>query len=495
MKRDILFVSSAALVYSYLFYKQAAGVNFLIFSGIIIGLQLLRNTEIRKTRTWQMAAIGCILSSVGILLYGNGLSVTANIISLLTLGFTSYSGRNSIPIGLFHSLFSVLGAFVFLVIDLCSPPSSHEENVKSKWSLSKVLFYLVIPGAVFLIFFGLYRQGNNIFQELTKNIDLSFISINWLFFLCFGFILMYGLFRHRVIRVFQAFDEGAKNKLIPNELPSSFDKLLDPLIEFKSGIVLFALLNLLLIVVNIGDGLFIVGVAELLPGMSLSDSVHQGVGALITSVVFAVLIILYYFRGRLNFFQNNGKMKSLAVFWITQNLFLIFCTAYRNYEYVFAHGLTYKRIGVYVYLVLTVIGLVFTLFKVLKMKSNWYLVRAVSWSFFVVLVVSPLINWDRIVLNSQLQIASTQSQPIDINYLHKLSSECYPVLYNIILDEYDDNELNKVERKLGQYLWSIENCDWRSYSTRGSNVRQFIDNKFSKSQQEMLKEKGASWFF
>ena len=490
MKKDIVLIGIASVLYSYIFYQQTAGINFLIFTMLLMGFQIANNTKVIASNTWLIASVGGIVSAIGIFMYGNALSVTANVISLLTMSFTAFSAKNSMPIGLFHSIYSIGASVVFVVLDPFRS-SEHEKSKdrKNRWSFGRLIFYILIPGVALIIFFMLYRQGNNVFEQLTKDIDLSFISVKWLFFLVGGTFLMYGFFRHHVIRPFQSFDEGAENNLKKSAVKRGIDKILDVSIEKKSGVVLLILLNLLLLIVNSGDVVFISGGAELPEGMSLSDSVHQGVGALITSIVIAVLIILFYFRGRLNFIENNKQIKALAVCWIVQNLLLVASTAYRNFDYISAHGLTYKRIGVYVYLLLTVIGLLFTLVKVAKIKTNWYLVRTVSWSFFIVLVLSPAVNWDRLVSRSQVQIAHEKKSVIDANYLSQLSSECYPTLYNHAKLNHDEQLMNRIERKLGRYLMNRESYDWRSYNLRDNNLDQFINNNFSISEQENIKER------
>jgi hypothetical protein len=126
---------------------------------------------------------------------------------------------------------------------------------------------------------------------------------------------------------------------------------------------------------------------------------------------------------------------------------------------------------------------------VTKIKTNWYLVRTVSWSFFIVLVLSPAVNWDRLVSRSQVQIAHEKKSVIDANYLSQLSSECYLTLYNHAKQNNDEQLMNRIERKLGRYLMNRESYDWRSYNLRDNNLDQFINNNFSISEQENIKER------
>jgi hypothetical protein len=257
--------------------------------------------------------------------------------------------------------------------------------------------------------------------------------------------------------------------------------------------VMFVVLNLLLLVVNFGDVIFITGGAQLASGVSLSDSVHQGIGALITSIVFAVLIILFYFRGRLNFIQNNKHIKGLAFFWIVQNLFLVASTCFRNLEYIEAHGLTYKRIGVYVYLGLTIIGLLFTLYKVFSVKTNWFLVRAVSWSFFLVLVITPLVNWDQLVLHSQINVANQEEKVLDVYYLVEMSSECFPTIIEYLKHTEDDYLKSKMENEIAWHLKGADNNDWRSFNVRNRQMYQFLSEHYSTEELEEIKSDYIRW--
>ena len=139
------------------------------------------------------------------------------------------------------------------------------------------------------------------------------------------------------------------------------------------------LLNGLLLFFHISDIFYLI--TDRLPeGMSYTEYLHQSVNTLILSIVLAIAIVMYFFRGNLNFWQNNRRLKTLTYLWIAQNGVLVLTTAYKNFLYIEGwHGLTHKRIGVYVYLLLTMIGLITTYIKVEKVKSNWYLFRQNAW--------------------------------------------------------------------------------------------------------------------
>ena len=59
-----------------------------------------------------------------------------------------------------------------------------------------------------------------------------------------------------------------------------------------------------------------------------------------------------------------------AKIWIILNAVLIVSTIIKNSEYVSSFGLTYKRLGVYAFLILAIIGLVYTFLKIAKQKTK-----------------------------------------------------------------------------------------------------------------------------
>jgi len=281
-----------------------------------------------------------------------------------------------------------------------------------------VLIFLLVLTVV-LVFFFMYRSSNLLFYEFTKDINLDFISLGWICFTLCGFFLVYGFYYHHSIPMLANWDASLPQTLQPRAdgKQSWLDKLMSLANERYSGVLLLGLLNLLLFFVNGVDISFMLGSQRLPEGVSYTEYLHQGVGMLITSIVLAMLIILYYFRGRLNFDDKSGVLRLLALLWIAQNAFMLFSTACRNSGYIAEYGLTYKRIGVYVYLLLTLIGLGTVAVKVLRKRTNAFLFRTNAWLFFAVLVISPVVNWDRLITRYNLTLAKSP----DISYLGSLS--------------------------------------------------------------------------
>jgi len=313
---------------------------------------------------------------------------------------------------------------------------------------------------------------------LSDKINFDFISWGWVFFTLGGFLLLYGFFYHKKIKEISLLDENAPNNLMVNNAETTiiFGKEINISEENFSGIVLFSLLNILLFIVNSLDINFLFIDGKLPPNITYSQFVHEGIGAIIISVVTAIAIILFYFRGSVNFYKKNKAIKTLAYCWIIQNAFMLIATISKNNLYVGQYGLTYKRIGVYIYLLLTIIGLTTTFIKILKLKTNNFLFRINGWIFYLVLVVCSFISWDRCITFYNIN----RSKYLEKNYLLTLSDSNLPQLFEIkntpaakarvIVSNEEVDSLptdadfnNTLDKKLYTYLQAHDNTDWRSW--------------------------------
>ncbi|MCW3083052.1 MAG: hypothetical protein JWP12_418 [Bacteroidetes bacterium] len=435
-KNDVILIVSIIL-YSFLFYEQSAGINFLLFNAGLITLLIIRDKNVYRQKNWQLAAAGSLISATCITLYANGLSVTANIISLCALSAYSFRPKTSIITSICFSFASIIGSFVFMILDIIHRASkpvviNDKKQSGSKWLIYSISFVIV------LVFFLLYKSSNPLFDNFTKNINFDFISLRWVVFTLSGLFLLYGFFYHKVIRIISEREEAKPNDLL---LENSSNKSIFNLSvenENRSGVVLLVSLNILLLLVNLLDANFMFINSTLPSGLTYSQFVHQGTGTLILSIIIAISIILYYFRSGLNFYSGNKQLKMLAYAWVFQNIFMICSTAFRNNLYIAEYSLTYKRIGVYVWLLLALIGLLTTFVKIFRVKSNWYLFRSNGWLFYAALVISCVFNWDVIVADYNIASAAKNNKAIDKFYLLDLSDKILPQLLS--LENWDKNK-------------------------------------------------------
>lgn len=473
MKRNDWIFMLTVLCFSILFYRQSSGLNYFLFSILLTAGTALMHPGIFRKRSWLLAAAGTLASGFAVFYFGNTLAIVANVISVLLLaGISSYAG-GSVIISLVVAAVSICISFVSMIIDSITRLENRGPADPKNKSQGKRVIIVLVSLIVVLIFFFMYRSSNVLFYEFTKEISLDFISLPWILFTGVGGLVVYGLYYQRILRDVAGWDSSHRLTLEPGDPAklSWFDKLMSVSSERFAALVLFGLLNLLLLFVNGVDVVFMAGDQQLPAGISYTEYLHQGVGMLITSIIAAMLIILYFFRGRLHFEANTGAVRNLALLWILQNALMLFSTAYRNLGYVEQYGLTYKRIGVFVYLLLVLIGLTTVAVKLLRGKTNAYLFRSNGWIYFGVLVICSFVNWDRIIVRFNL----LQAKETDYTYLAELSHTVYPELAMMqqkgLLDDskmYVRND-NIAENTAGyflqQYYLFLENNEQRSWQS------------------------------
>lgn len=427
---DYLLVTGTA-AYSYLFYQQTAGINFLLFNIAVIILLAVKNRQMLSSGKWWWAAAMCLASSAAVFVNSSALSIIANICSLLLLSAFSVNAVTSSVFSFLFSLYSVLSSMVFVIIDAVLRSQKVPVTDERKGKGHRVLAVLIVL-ALGILFFVMYKQSNPLFAENTKWINLDFISFYWMVFTLGGFLVAYGLLYHKSIPDIERWE----NKL-PNQNGTYVQE--DILVkryetERFAGILLFVLLNLMLVLLNAGDIQTLYFKGGLPKGVSHSDFVHNGVGVIILSIVVATGLIMFLFRKDYSAIRQSGPLKWLVYLWILQNLLMLSSTWLRNGIYIHDYNYTYRRIGVYVWLVLAAVGLVIAFIKIKNERSNWFLVKHNFAVWFTVLAASSLINWDLLI--TRYNIANKPLKDVDFHYLMSLSASNIPELLAVTKDKH-----------------------------------------------------------
>lgn len=477
MKKNDWIYALTVLVFSLLFWKQSTGLNILIMNLFLIAGVLIVNKSVMRNRNWWFASLGALVSAFSVFLYGDVISLFTNFASLLLVSAFVIEKENSMLVSLFQSLCNLFVTIAYIFVDGFARRSKRLQEGGEKRSTAGKRTWIVLGALVVVtVFFFLYRGSNVLFYKLTEKINLDFISFGWIAFTGGGALIMYAFYYYHALPGVSEWDRSHSLTLVPAEKESWMDKLMSMPTEKFSAIVLLSLLNVLLLVVNSLDGLFIFGGTKLPQGVTYTEYVHQGIGMLIASIILAMLIILYYFRGRLNFVQDSKLLRNLALTWIAQNAFMLVSNMIRNEMYVDAYGLTYKRIGVYIYLLLALIGLCTTGWKVIFRKTNTFLFRSNSWLFYAVLVASCLVNWDERIAKHNVMHTGN----FDADYIATLSYRAYPELVNYYAKHPEIQIPADVQEKLIQFeskqRFIFEENKWQSKTVYGARVYNQIKN-------------------
>lgn len=410
MKKNLsLLIATIAFVA--LFYKQTPALNLSLLSLLAWLLLFLTLRPRYKTKTFWLLSLATLVSTVSFAWYGDFLSFVALFFSLSFTGYTAlYSKMNIITIP--------VSAFINYSTFICRAPILSTWMPEAKWSrggfMKKLVTYFIIPSFFLFLFIWVYSAGSNKFASyfiIDWNVDiLQILGLSLL-----GFFLMFCFFHFYVPKFMIRFNTGLKDdfsKIYSNR--NTTFKFFDLSAQRRSGEVTMVLLNLLLIFfITIYS---IEQFGEMSSSGSLSGEVHERVYVLVFSIVLAIVLIMIYFNGMLNFDKKILLLKVLSIIWICLNIVLVAVVVAKNIQYVQAFGLTFKRISLFIFLLLSVAGLLTTYHKLVFKKTNVFLLNRMFWITFIVLLVSAVINWSWIVTKHNIKYQKT----VDWAYLYSL---------------------------------------------------------------------------
>lgn len=487
MKKNDYLLLIATGAYSFLFYRQNAGINFLLFTAILLLVLVLKNVKLLKSKQWLWAALLCMVSAVSVFVHSSALSIIGNVLSLLLVSAFSFNVATSNIFSFLFSVYSVASSLVYIILDTIKRLQPKENETTKKNGIKVLATFIVF--LLSILFFNMYKSSNPLFAENTKWINFDFISASWIFFTLGGFLMVYGLFYHRTIAPVEAWENGlsvTNNVAVEND---SNKKRFET--ERYAGLLLFIVLNAMLVILNMGDIQTLYFNGGLPKNVTHSDFVHSGVGIIILSIIIATSLIMYLCRNEFTTVKSNKALMVCIYLWIFQNVVMLSSTAFRNQIYIHEFNFTYKRIGVYVWLLLAMCGLCIMFFKMYKQKSNWYLVRTNVALWFTVLILSGCFNWDKVITRYNIQNKSLAS--VDYYYLFYLSDANIPELMavtkqpgfselNAKLKNYTGSVLSRyntetyielLHAKIEHYL-SDYNSDWRSFDLRDKQILESI---------------------
>ncbi|WP_300598606.1 DUF4173 domain-containing protein [Niabella sp.] len=411
MKKNLVLFLGVALFVA-LFYNQGPGLNLSFFAILSWSAVFLTTRKENHTALfwWLTGALG--IAAGAFAWYGDPVSFLAVFASLALLVCKAHEPVMHVLLVPFASAANFI-SFIFR-----APVLTGWLPVNGLLTVNfykKAIYYFLVPGALAVSFLVVYSSGSSLFQ--------SFFHINWnADFLQIGFLTTLGFFlMFSIVHYWAPSKLTAISRKLKDHFPGTAPRQSAGWLAVDAGFYQKSA-GISLIVLNIIVAFFITTYCieqfgNGTTGNTLSNELHERVYLLIFSIVMAIFVILLFFRGILNFTSNTGQLKKYAYIWITLNLLLLIVVTLKNNQYVGAYGLTFKRLGVYFFLLLCSIGLFFTFLKIKNKKTNTYLVGRMVWAGYTALVIGASINWSWIVTKYNLEYQKT----FDREYANSLS--------------------------------------------------------------------------
>jgi hypothetical protein len=514
-KASILLIIAGAFLFNSIFWSEQLAVNAVLFDVFIISSLFFLYDAAPKNNTVKYLLLAHIICLCTVVIFNSLLSKIAFSVTLLLLiAFAEYAHRS-----VWFASGSLLVSFIHFIGGFFKLINGGKKNQPGKKNFARYIRFAIFPLLILICFFIIYSFANNIFAGMANNIGtkaaqffnsfFSMFSFERILFLLFGFYVVGALLLRARQTSFEKSDAAAADNLprirkrrmdinknlfyditvgVMGRLAKGAMALKN---EYKTGLISLALLNLLLLVINGIDINYLWIHFTYTPAVDLFTMIHEGTELLIFSIVLAMLVLLVFFRGNLNFYKNNKWLKAGACLWLLQNAILVFSVLLRDYYYIREFGLAYKRIGVLFFLLMVLAGLITVFFKVQYAKTTYYLLRINAWCVVALLVAGSMVQWD--VLITKYNIAHRQTAPLNLPYLLTLSDKVLPVLNeNLPVLKEREKELNAkniymggtteplekiIAARLASYKNEQQQYSWLSWNLTDASEKAYFMNK------------------
>lgn len=459
---NVLIVILFSVFFTAVFYKQHIGLNLFLFN---IALLSLLNWVYKvfdfKNELHITVAAGTLLTAIGTLFHASSFAITMNILSLILL-FGVVNNRqlrlvSNVVISAFSQFFS--GAILFLRRN----PAGEQKpgRMKSVW---RWLGLTLIPLIVLIVFFLLYSASSSkfgsifgfigefigdVFRFIFENLNFSLV-----FLFLFGFMIAAAYFTKT--RKITAANELATGKLI-RKRHRYYGRKMGLLNEFRMGMIMFSLLNILLLIFNTID-IWHVWINFEWDGDLLKEFVHEGTYMLIITLFISIVLVLIFFRRNLNFFSKNKPLKILANIWLAQNAIMAVSVLIRNIHYINYYNLAYLRIGVLLFIAIVFFGLVTVFIKVNQVKNFYYLLRVNMLFTYAALVAFSLADWDVIIAKFNFNRADKAF--VHLNFMAKLDDKALPYLEKDI--DIQNIEKSPAYKRIGKFHYFMTSEEYQA---------------------------------
>jgi hypothetical protein len=475
-KNTLLIALGSAFALSFIFHYRSPGINLLIAEVLLfLWIFIVEKQRFSGVNAWLLFT-GTVLTAVFTILIHSFFVYFMHFISLILLAGS-----------LIHPRFRSWGSAVNLSIGNILQAQRNFFDHLTKLNIRglnvgrlifKIRFYL-IPALIIIAFVGMYRMSNPVYNRIFSRIG-EFINDNlrWIIeeidlssILTFALILTLlniFLFRRGIERIIRN-DELSPYDLSRKGLKANRGHGKSSLRQhYKTAVFLLAILNILLFLLNIVD-INWVWFNFNWEGEYLKQYVHNGTWLLISSILLSIAIVLVFFRGNLNYYPHNTLLRWLSGLWLAQNAVLAISVGIRTYHYISYFNLAYKRIGVIVFLILTIYGLLTVFLKVRQRKTLFHLVSLNVRAWYIVLVLFSLINWDVVI--ARYNFAHVKTSFLHLDYMAGLSNKALPWL------DYPLAELHGIKREQqGRFPFAHSFMDPEDYHKRINDRK----NKFLK---------------
>jgi hypothetical protein len=482
---------AAAWCFDFLFWGKTAGISFLIWIVVLLGLgYVLAWRESKKPSVWSVLLTVLIIGFAVLAAWrSEGLTRFTSIVMALTgsllliatflnghwtafrlLDFISELGKT-----LWAGLSRGFGLFVHASSG--NQPPELPEQKTGKHRIGSVLLGLVIALPILLILGLLLVSADPIYGDMVKrlfSIDKLPEYLFRFFYIVVGAYVLVGLFLHAVL----------PNQ--PAERPDTQKPVVSAFLGPIEGNIVMGAVNLLFLSFVIVQIRYLFGGSANISetGYTYSEYARKGFGELVGVAVLSLLLYLVFN----SITKRESKaartlFSALSVLLIANVLVILASSLMRLLMYEDAYGFselrTYTHIFIFWLAGLLVASIVLELLHKRGSFGLALMIFMIGYS-----ATLGLVNVDGFITQKNISRAETGYE-LDVDYLSTLTSDAVPVMVNTYLDE---TQSKSVRQALGAELA----C--RSYTLSHKAAAPWQSLRFGEAQAEkMLLDHQTSW--
>jgi len=246
------------------------------------------------------------------------------------------------------------------------------------------------------------------------------------------------------------------------------------------------LFNLVFLVENVLDVRFLGHKELLLPtGIEYKEYVRRGAYPLVAAALMAGAFVLLTFRPKSET-ERSPWARRLVYLWIAQTVFLTATAAWRLEQYVGLSELTRLRVASTIWFLLVGTGLLLIIWRILKHKSNRWLLNMNALAAALVLYPCCFVNFDGIIADFNIHHCREGGGPgsaLDIEYFRDLGTtalaqfeEIRPKIGLEPALAWRKQQAQRVADDLHVAL-AQEQSDWRAWTLRRSRALRAVEHQ------------------
>jgi hypothetical protein len=458
----------SAILITLLFHKQSNGLNVLIFELLVVAYFSLSGRIDTKAPFSVLSTAAFMLSAIFTVITYSDFTYVMNIAALVLF----------VGVHLEPNVKSIVSSFGLAFVNVFEAQKEFFVSLRNSKFQGLATYawrfrIFLLPVIIILVFVLIYSNSNPLFDKVVFTVSkyigngfsifFEYIEFSVILTFIFGLLISNFIVQQTTTNAIRNYDTLSNTELnrIRNKEKRTFN-VVGLTNELRSAIFLFVSLNVLLLVLNVLD-IYFVWLNFEWGNDALKSFVHEGTWYLIFSILLSIALVLYFFRSNLNFFNKNKFLKILCFAWLAQNAFLTLSVIIRNYWYVHYFSLAHKRIGLFIFLLLTLYGLYTVFVKVKIRKSTFYLFKKNVFATFTLLLVSSFINWDVVI--AKYNVTHAGKSYYEMQYMSHLSPATLPIV-DLTLDELEQikkfqfNKYTLERNDLSPELY-IKTIEWR----------------------------------